>query len=339
MRYAALAISLALLACLAGCSKHAPTPLRVFHADSLARPFQQMEQAFERQHPGVDVQRESYGSAVAIRQVTELGRPADLIASADYLLIDHMMIAKGQAADWNILFARNSIVIAWLDPQKALTADNWADVLSRGGERAGLSDPNQDPCGYRTLFSIYLAEKRLGKQGLFESFVLAHSNLRLADEGGKAVIQVPTDVAYRPPLAMRPNAADLQALLESGVIDCMFTYKSVAVQQKLGYLALPDEVNLGSAALAAQYDVVRARQYADRLEKSVLVQATPIVYGLTIPTSAPHPELALEFARFVLSDAGRRITEDNGQTPIFPAVYSAASRTAGAPFDLEQLKP
>ena len=36
MRYAALAISLALLACLAGCSKHAPTPLRVFHADSLA---------------------------------------------------------------------------------------------------------------------------------------------------------------------------------------------------------------------------------------------------------------------------------------------------------------
>ena len=125
MRCAALASNLVLLVCLAACGKPAPTPLRVFEADSLARPFQQMEQAFEREHPGVDVQRESYGSAVAIRQVTELGRPADLVASADYLLIDHMMIASSQAADWNILFARNSIVIAWLDPQEASWESMW----------------------------------------------------------------------------------------------------------------------------------------------------------------------------------------------------------------------
>ena len=77
----------------------------------------------------------------------------------------------------------------------------------------------------------------------------------------------------------------------------------------------------------------------------MLVEATPVVYGLTIPRSAPHPELAQEFARFVLSDVGRRIIEENGQTPISPAVYSAASRTgssgrtAGAPFDLKQLEP
>ena len=338
MRCAALAISLVAALFLAGCSKHAPTPLRVFHADSLALPFQQMAQAFERDHPGVDVQRESYGSAVAIRQVTDLGRPADLIASADYLLIDRMMIANGQAADWNILFARNSIVIAWLGPKKALTADNWADVLASGTERVGMADPNQDPCGYRSLFTVYLAEKALGKAGLFDKLILAHSNLRLAEEGGKPVIQVPSAVAYQLPLAMRPNAVDLLALLESGVIDCAFTYKSVAVQHKLPFLELPDEVNMGSAAMAAQYDVVRARQYADQLKKSVLVSATPVVYGLTIPRSAPHPELALEFARFVLSDAGRRITEENGQTPISPAVFSAASRTAGAPFDLKQLE-
>ena len=161
---AAMALGVALVFLLGGCGKPATTPLRVFHADSLARPFQQMEQAFEREHPGVDVQRESYGSAVAIRQVTELGRPADLIASADYLLIDHMMIAGGQAADWDVLFARNAIVIAWLDPQKALTAENWADVLARDETRVGMSDPNQDPAGYRTLFA-HLPGREGARQG------------------------------------------------------------------------------------------------------------------------------------------------------------------------------
>lgn len=333
-----LTLSLGAVLVLAGCGEGA-TPVRVFEADSLARPFQGIERLFEQQHPGVDVQRESYGSAVAIRQVTELGRPADLVASADYLLIDHMMVASTDAADWNVLFARNSVVIAWLDPQNALTADDWVQVLASGKRRVGLSDPNQDPCGYRSLFAIYLAEKRLGKEGLFERLVLDHSNLKLSEENGRCIIQVPSAVRYDAPLAMRPDAVKLLGVLEAGAIDCVFIYKSVALQHDLGYLDLPDEVNLGNPALAEHYDVVRAREYADRPGRSVLVAATPIVYSLTIPRSAPHPALALEFARLLLSDAGRRIMEENGQTPIEPALYSPASRTDAAPFDLRQIEP
>ena len=338
MNWTILTLSLGALL-LAGCGQGASTPLRVFEADSLARPFQQVERLFERQHPGVDVQRESYGSAVAIRQVTELGRPADLVASADYLLIDHMMVSGPGAADWNVLFARNAVVIAWLDPENALTAGDWARVLADGGRRVGLSDPNQDPCGYRSLFAVYLAQERLGKEGLFGRLVLDHSNLKLARENGRAVIQVPSDVRYDAPLAMRPDAVKLLGVLEAGAIDCVFIYKSVALQHGLAYLDLPDEANLGNPALAGQYDVVRAREYADRPDRSVLVAATPIVYGFTVPRSAPHPALALEFARLLLSAAGRRIMEENGQTPVEPAVYSPASRTAGAPFDLKQLRP
>jgi molybdate/tungstate transport system substrate-binding protein len=324
---------------LAGCGRSASTTLRVFEADSLARPFQQLERLFEQQHPGVDVQRESYGSAVAIRQVTELGRPADLIASADYALIDRMMISDAGAADWNVLFARNSIVIAWLDPKKALTSENWARVLADGQRRVGLSDPNQDPCGYRSLFAIYLAGKSLGKKDLFARLVLAHSNLTLSEENGRCIIQAPSAAGYRAPLAMRPNAMELLGVLESGAIDCVFIYRSVALQHGLGYLELPDEVNLSNPALAEQYDVVGVREHSDRPDRSVLVMAMPIVYGFTIPRSAPHPGLALDFARLMLSPAGHRIMEDDGQTPVEPAIYSVASRPAGAPFELRQLRP
>ncbi len=169
--------------------------------------------------------------------------------------------------------------------------------------------------------------------------MLDHSNLKLSQENGRTVIDAPADVHYDAPLTMRPDAVKLLGVLEAGAIDCVFIYKSVALQHKLDYLDLPDEVNLGNPALAEQYDVVRARENADRPDKAVLVAATPIVYGFTIPRSAPHPKRALEFARLLLSDTGRRIMQDNGQTPIEPAVYSPASRTDGAPFDLRKLQP
>jgi molybdate/tungstate transport system substrate-binding protein len=46
----------------------------------------------------------------------------------------------------------------------------------------------------------------------------------------------------------------------------------------------------------------------------------PIVYALTIPTAAPHPELARAFVQFVLSDSGRAIIERNGLVPIMPVM-------------------
>ena len=38
----------------------------------------------------------------------------------------------------------------------------------------------------------------------------------------------------------------------------------------------------------------------------------PIVYALTIPQAAPHPALAREFVRFVLSPEGRAILAKAG---------------------------
>ncbi|MDY6985313.1 MAG: tungstate ABC transporter substrate-binding protein WtpA, partial [Candidatus Thermoplasmatota archaeon] len=64
-----LAISL-----LAGCVEQGESKtLKVFHAGSLAVPLGEAEREFEQLYPEIDVQRESYGSVEAIRQITEAG--------------------------------------------------------------------------------------------------------------------------------------------------------------------------------------------------------------------------------------------------------------------------
>ena len=75
------------------------TAMPVFTAGSLAMPFKELETVFEAQNPDVNVRRETWGSATMIRQVTELGKKADIIASSDYSIILPMM-EPGGYADW-----------------------------------------------------------------------------------------------------------------------------------------------------------------------------------------------------------------------------------------------
>lgn len=338
MNWTALAFSAFLLLCPAGCGPRGQITLKVFHAGSLAVPFRALEQIFEAENPGMDVQRQAYGSATAIRQITEVGKRADVVASADYRLIDRLMIEPDRKwADWNILFARNAICIAYRNAAKGITSEAWAAALTSGNVRIGLSDPNQDPCGYRSLFCIYLAEKLAGKERLLERLIQAHSNVTVQETDGAAVIRVPAGIVYREPLVMRPKETDLIALLETGAIDCMFIYRSIAVQHGLDFIELPDGVNLGSLLLAEKYSQVRVLQWADRGDRVVEVVARPILYGLTIPSSAPHPEAAASFVRLVLSERGRRVMERCGQDAVTPPLLSPASRAETAPLDLLKL--
>jgi molybdate/tungstate transport system substrate-binding protein len=45
---------------------------------------------------------------------------------------------------------------------------------------------------------------------------------------------------------------------------------------------------------------------------SLTLRGEPILYALTIPVGAPHPELAAAFVRFALSAEGRAIVQRNG---------------------------
>jgi ABC-type Fe3+ transport system substrate-binding protein len=55
------------------------------------------------------------------------------------------------------------------------------------------------------------------------------------------------------------------------------------------------------------------------------------VYGLTIPSNAPHAEAATRFVAFLLSDAGNKLLLRRGFHPISPA---ACNPCAGLPEQL-----
>jgi molybdate/tungstate transport system substrate-binding protein len=122
--------------------------LVMFHAGSLSVPFQAMEKAFETKYPKVDLLREASGSQAAARKVTDLNKPCDIMASADYKVIDKLLVPDN--ADWNIRFASNQLVLCYTDKSRfadEVNEDNWYKILQKNGVVWGHSDPNLDPCG------------------------------------------------------------------------------------------------------------------------------------------------------------------------------------------------
>ncbi|MFP3880275.1 MAG: tungstate ABC transporter substrate-binding protein WtpA [Dehalococcoidia bacterium] len=281
--------------------------LTIFHAGSLTVPVAELSKAFREEHPDVKFETEAAGSRTTARKVSELGREADLVMSADYTVIDNLLIPD--FADWNVRFARNTMVIAYTDQSKSadeINSDNWYDVLPREGVVYGHSEPDADPCGYRTLMVWQLAEKYYDEPGLYEKL----------DE-------------HCPPKNIRPKSVELIALLESGDMDYAFEYRSVAVQHELNFVELPEEINLSMVKHADFYSEAKVELSGSEPGETITTQGKPIVYGVTIPNNAPSPKLATEFVRFLLGPEGQAIMEEQGQPPIVPAVSANMDKLPG----------
>ncbi len=293
-----LLFSLVGMTCLAPiCAEELSGDLIIFHAGSLAVPFREIAEAFMAEHPKVRVRREAAGSRESARKISDLGRRCDVMASADYLVIDTLLLPEH--ATWNIKFAANQMSIAYTARSRCareLTADNWLDIVMRDDVAFGRSDPNTDPCGYRTLLTAKLAEKYYLRPGFAEIF--AQKDRRF----------------------IRPKETDLLALLEIGAIDYVFIYRSVAEQHGLDWLALPEEIHLGDANRADWYATVSV-EISGAAPGTVMTQpGEPMVYGVTIPANAPSPDAALAFVQFLLEkDKGLAVMEKNGQPGVVPS--------------------
>jgi len=296
------------------------TVLKVFHAGSLAVPFKEIEETFEGQHPNVDVQREPMGSVKAVRQITDVGKQADVLAVADYSLIPDMMYTE--YADWYVRFARNEMVLAY-DQEKSSYADeinstNWYNIIRREGVTFGFSNPNLDPCGYRAVMITQLAELYYNDSEIFDDLILSNTAITVSEENETYLIRTPEDLAPNTgKVIIRSKSVDLVTLIEEGGLDYAFEYRSVAVQHNLKFVNLPEKINLGKVEYADFYGKVR-------LEKADGKTCTgkPVVYGITVPKNAPNPSLGLEFIKLVLNETGRETFQNCGQPPIVPAVGS-----------------
>ncbi len=271
--------------------------LVIFHAGSLSIPFKQISESFRKENPGVNVFMEAAGSRACARKISDLELPCDVMASADYSVIDELLIPEH--AGWNIKFAGNEMVIAYhAESGRAgeIDGDNWHEMLLDDDVAFGRSDPNADPCGYRAVMTMQLAEKYYGAEGLSRSL----------QEKDKRYI--------------RPKETDLLALLESHTIDYIFLYRSVAEQHGLEILPLPDEINLKKPEFADYYRTAAVEVSGRKPHTTITKKGTPMVYGITIPKNSPNPELAVSFVSYLLDESkGMAIMEKNGQPSVVPS--------------------
>lgn len=270
--------------------------LLILHAGSLSVPFKQISDAFMYKNPGILIQTEAAGSRTCARKITELNVPADVMASADSSVIQKLLMPL--YADFCIDFATNEMVIMYTEQsQKSeeITIHNWHDILIMPHVQYGHSDPNADPCGYRTLLCWQLAEKYYRRPGLYNLLIQSC-----------------------PDKNIRPKEVDLLALLESGELDYIFIYRSIAEQRHGLYLVLPDEINLKKADLSEYYQQASVELEGVVPGEKIMRKGAPMIYGITIPKSAKSPEWAARFVAFVLGPDGQRIMRNNANPLILP---------------------
>lgn len=270
--------------------------LIIFHAGSLSIPFKEMAKAFTTHYPGVGVMREAAGSRTCARKITDLERPCDVMASADYTVIENLLIPD--YASWNISFATNEMAIMYRPDSKyagEINGQNWYRILLREDVEYGHSDPNTDPCGYRSQLVWQLAEKYYNVPGVYEKLKKGC-----------------------PPRNVRPKETDLIALLEAGQLDYLFIYRSVCMQHNMPFVKLPDQINFGSSKYAEFYKQATIRISGKTPGSFMEKKGKPMVYGITIPKNAPHRDRAIQFVSFVLGPEGREIMKRNGQASLSP---------------------
>lgn len=252
----------------------------LFIAASLTKPLQPMLDAYAARTNTV-IQRESGATLEHVRKVTELHRTPDLLLLADAEVFPQFLVPK--YSTWFAEFARNRMVVAYTDRSKRakeINASNWTSVLSRKDVEVGRTDPNLAPVGYRTLLMLQLAEKHYKSPGLAKTLL-----------------------TNAPERNIRPNAAELAALLAAGELDYIYDYESVAEANGFKFIQLPSEIDLGDPKQAAFYSTASVTVRGSAPGTQATFKGQPILYGATIPAAAPHRAAAESLYRYLTSPA------------------------------------
>ncbi|MCL4548909.1 MAG: extracellular solute-binding protein, partial [Bacteroidetes bacterium] len=174
---------------------------------------------------------------------------------------------------------------------------NWYKVLLDKNIFVGRADPNADPCGYRTILTMKLAEIFYEKKGLAEKLINKNQEY------------------------IRPKEVDLLALLEAGELDYIFLYRSVAEQHGLKFLTLPDKINLKKAEFEDYYKQVSVELNGKKPGEKISQVGSSMVYGVTIPKNSPNPDLAKKFIHYLMDkNKGLRVMREMGQPIVVPSV-------------------
>jgi molybdate/tungstate transport system substrate-binding protein len=273
--------------------------LRVCHAGALKTVLREEIVPAFKDACGCEV--ELHGGQ-SVRLANELRRGilvADLFLSADAQV--NALLAgpeNGDLVDTSMLLAATDMVIVYNPRSRfsdvlqmaACGALPWYEALLTEGLVFQRNDPRQDPGGYRVVFLCQLAEQFYGIPGLKDRLLGCDDNEAQILIGG-----------YQP--------------LRDGEVDAVITYRTVAIDSNLPFIALPDELNLSRPGFAEWYG---QGCYTNPLGQTF--RGSPIVFTAAVLRYTQNPGLTGVFVRELLSETGRAALAQHGFSPIPSAV-------------------
>jgi molybdate/tungstate transport system substrate-binding protein len=205
--------------------------------------------------PAVDVplEIESHGSATVARLIAEGQRDPDIVSVADVALFDDPLDPP-----WHSVFTSNAVVIAYNPDteggQRIADAgeQRWYEPMRNGDVTIGRTDPDQDPLGYRALFTLELASRYYDDASNLKNEILKRNQIY-------------------------PETA-LISRFETGAIDAAIAYRNMAVERGYDYIDLPDQIDLSNPRYVSDW-------YSEptyRLPSGQEIQGGLISYGATI---------------------------------------------------------
>ncbi len=280
---------------LATTSKTSIKQLTIFHAGSLSVPFKKIEELFEQKYPYIDIKRVPCASRTCARYISDLKKDCDLIAVADYTVIKNLLIPT-YAKDYD-KFATNEMVIAYNNKSNyhsKINSSNWYKILAKKDVSIGRSNPNHDPCGNRAILLLKLATLHYNSGDILNSIINTNKKEYI-----------------------RPKASSLNALLDGGEVDYIFSYRSVATQLKFNFITLPNEINLKDNKFKKFYNKASIKLTGKKPNSYITIHGRPIEYAISILNQSKNRELAKLFINFIFNpNYGQKILEANGQSPI-----------------------
>jgi molybdate/tungstate transport system substrate-binding protein len=308
-----LTLASAAVAQTTNCAPPSNQQLIIYRAGSLTRAFKPLEAAFTCQ-TGIQVKGEAMGSVDAGRQITAGGQACDLYAPADYLDIDLFMKPAGYA-NFDIVFAHGRMVLAYsasglaakklppiAEPGQPKAVAKWYEILTMPGVAVGGGNPFLDPGAYRAPMIFQLAEAYYKVPNLYNNM---HEHLVSSGQGATLGKQFDFQFAYE------HNAR-----------------ATAMANPDYHYVDLPDEINMSDPAKDAYYKqhavVVLPGLGTPQSARTIEVPATHVAWGIALMNDAPNKENAIKFLQMLLSPAGVASLNENGPSPISPALVSAA---------------
>ncbi|HET7391721.1 MAG TPA: extracellular solute-binding protein [Nitrososphaeraceae archaeon] len=249
-------------------------------------------------HLGYDYRGEGHGSIQDANMIIDGQRFPDVFISVGEKPITKLIDNNPSLAKWYIGFASDELVIAY-NPKSQFAADfekakigavPWYQVLAKSEIRFLRSDPLLDPKGCYTVITTKLAGILYNNSSLSSSILKGERN---QDQ-------------------LRPEEL-LLTLLETGEADAIPAYKHEAIERGFPFISLPPQVNLGDPAFASYYKQASCTQL-----HGTLSFGKPIVFDVTIPNTVRNTEGAIQFVKFLFSNQGKKIFQNDGFSLLLP---------------------